>query len=532
MRELRQLRGSGLLAALLCLVVMPFAEPLHGQSRGRSRVPDHPSQLRFESRPFVVPEGERYRHVLPSGVVVYVAEDRSLPLVEIAIALRAGAWLDPPEKVGLAALTASMMRRGGAGELSPEAFDQQIDSLGARLRAVSGNVRSGAILDCASWVVDEGVARLFGMLRRPRFDPVVLRRAKKNLRQGLEHRNDDPVQVLGREWGRLIQGEDHFTTRDLTPATLAAIGPDDLAAFHRRAWRPEAMVVAVSGDVETEKILALLESHFAPWVAQLASASKATSEATGEAASETDTSWPPPAPNHQPKPGRYHLERDIPQAKVALGHLGAVRETWDSPEFFALTVMNELLGGGELVSRIGGRVRTVEGLAYGARSRFEVGDHWPGDFQVSLETANPTAHLAASLAIEEIERLRRRAPGAEELRRVKRSLTSVFPLLFDSASEIAGYFAEDELLGRPHRFWREYRANIETVTAEDVRRAAEQYLRPDRLLLLTAGRWAEIEAGDPRRKGAAAKPLTERIPGEVVFLPERDPLTLEAPSDR
>ncbi len=487
------------------------------QGRGRSvkGVVAHPSQLKFERRPFEVPDGDAFRHLLPSGVVVYVAEDHSLPLVEVTAALRAGAWLDPPEQVGLASLTAAMMRRGGAGELAADLFDERVDFLGAEMRAVAGNSRSGASLDCASWVLDEALDRFFDMLAWPRFEPASLTLAKGNLNESLRHRNDDPLSVLGREWGRLIYGEDHFITRDLTPATLAAIQPVDLAAFHRRYWRPEQMVFAVSGDVDSGPILERLERHIAAWIERAGPPPPAPA-------------WPPPAPTHRPRAGLYHLERDIPQAKIAMGHLGAVRERWDSAEFFALTVMNELLGGGELVSRIGGRLRTVEGLAYRARSRFEVGDHWPGDFQVSLDTANPTAALSVKLTLEEIERLQRRAPGGEELQRVKRSLTSVFPLLFDSASEIAGYFAEDELIGRPHRFWREYRANIKKVTAEEVRRAAQTYLHPDRMLIVIAGRWKELAAGDSQRRATMA----EFYDGQVIHLPRRDPLTLKAVNQR
>ena len=508
---MRSLKARGW-AALILMVAgsVGIVEPVQGRERGAKGIVAHPSQLKFERRPFHVPKGEDYRHVLPSGVVVYVAEDHSLPLVEVTVALRTGAWLDPPEQVGLASLTAAMMRRGGAGELAADLFDERVDFLGAKVRAVAGNSRSGASLDCGSWVLGEALDHFFDMLARPRFEVASLTLAKGNLGESLRHRNDDAGQVLGREWGRLIYGEDHFITRDLTPATLAAIQPADLAAFHRRYWRPEQMVFAVSGDIDTERILKRLESHLAAWIERAGAPPPAPT-------------WPPPAPSHRPRAGLYHVERDIPQAKIALGHLGAVRETWDSPEFFALTVMNELLGGGELVSRIGGRVRTVEGLAYRARSRFEVGDHWPGDFQVSLDTANPTAALSIQLTLEEIERLQRRAPGGEELQRVKRSLTSVFPLLFDSASEIAGYFAEDELIGRPHRFWREYRANIERVTAEEVRRAAQTYLHPDRMLIVIAGRWKELAAGDSQHRATMA----QFYDGEVIHLPRRDPVTLK-----
>lgn len=493
----------GLLAALLAASV-----PLAAQRGAGDRIPDDPRQLRFEPRPFVVPDGDALRHELPSGAVVYVVEDRSLPLVEIVAASRVGAWLEPPEQTGLASLTAAMIRRGGAGGRDAAAFDRAVDGLGAQMQAVSGDLRSGASLDCATWVLEEALDLYFEMLAQPRFEPASLELARSNLAGSLRHRTDDPQAVVEREWGRLLFGEGHLATRELTPAALAAIGRAEMVAFHRRYWRPERMVFAVSGDVDTAAILASLERRIAAWRAALL-------DLNAEAAPELP--WPPTMPAHQPVPGLYHVERDIPQAKVLLGHRSTVRERWDSPEFFVLTVMNELLGGGELVSRLGGRLRTVEGLVYRAGSRFVVGDYWPGDFQVHLDTANATAARAIELAIEEIGRLRRRAPSAEEMAQVQRGLTSVVPLLFDSASEVAGYFAEDELLGRPHRFWRDYRAGIEAVTGEQVRAAAERYLDPERLVIVVGGRWRELAAGDPA--------AWSRF-GPVTHLPERDPLTL------
>ena len=485
----------------LAMLAVVHCPPAHAQ--GGEGIPAHPRELRFPERRFTVPYAEGYRHSLSNGVPVYVAEDHALPLVEVAVALRAGEYLDSPEKAGLAALTASMLRRGGTEALAPDALDERLDFLAAELNTGAGRLRAGASLSSPAWVLEEALDLLFDVLRRPRFDAARLELARGNLLENLKHRNDDALEVLGREWGWLLYGEDHFTTRPLTPARLAAISGQDLADFHRRFWHPGGMVVAVSGDVETRAILAALERRFTGW-------------RRGEPAP-----WPPPAPGHQPRPGLYHVEKDLPQAKVALGHLGAVRAGWEDPELFALTVMGEVLGG-NAVSRIAGRLRTVEGLAYRAGASFGVGDHWPGEFRIHVETANSTVALAARLAIDEVERLRARAPSEEELGLAKRALLGGFPLLFDTAEEIAGYFAEDEFLGRPHRFWRDYQAGIDRVTAEDLRRAAEKHLHPDRMLILTVGRWAEIEPGDAARRASVA----DLYEGAVSWLPERDPVHL------
>ncbi len=467
-------------------------------------VPDHPSRLRFSGQPITVPEAAAYRHQLSNGVPVYIVEDHATPWVDVAIALRAGDYLDPPAAAGLAGMTALMLRRGGTATLGPEEVDERLDFLAADVDTSAGGVRAGASLGCTSAVLGESLDLFFDLLRHPRFDAARLDLAKANLLASFRQRTDDPLAVLSREWGYLLFDEQHFSQRELSPADLPALTPAALAAFHARYWQPRGMVLAVSGDVVAAEVLPRLERAFAGW------------EVGAPAA------WPPPAPQIVFQPGLYHLERDLPQGKVILGHLGARRDGWDDPDFYALTVLSELLGG-NAVSRIGGRLRTVEGLAYRAGGSLGVGEFWPGELRVFLESKNETVALAIKLAREELSRLRVTAPVKEELRLAQRSIVDGLPLMFDSAEEIAGYFAEDEYLGRPHSFWRDYRGRIERVRPEDVQRVAARNLAPDRLAILVVGRWREIEPGDRGRRAS----MSDFYGGAVKHLPERDPLTLQ-----
>ncbi len=477
--------------------------PSLGMTPGADGIPEHPRQLNFPTVPFEAPDAAQYRHQLSNGVPVYVVPDKTLPLVDVAIALRAGAWLEPPEKTGLAALTASMLRRAGTATLSPEQLDERADRLALELDTSAGSLRAGAQLNAPSWLLDEGLDLLFDVLRRPRFDPARLEQARRSLVDGLSSRNDDPGAVLEREWGFALYGRDHFTQRPLTPAHLAAIRREDLIDFHRRWWQPAGMVVAVSGDVEPATVLAALEQRFAGWPA-------------GEKAP-----WPPPAPPPRPQSGVYLVERDLAQAKVLLGQRTVRREGWEDRRADSLTLLGELLGGAG--ARIPTRLRREAGLAYRAGARLTTGELWPGELRIQFDTGGDKVGLAVEMALAEIERLRRTAPGEGELAFVKKSLTDALPFQFDTAEEVAGYFAEDELLGRPHRYWRDLPGRLAAVTPEDVRRTAAEVLRPEELVLLVVGRSVEIERLDPAQKA----PLVRLLPGVWQRLPERDPLTLE-----
>ncbi|HET9766494.1 MAG TPA: pitrilysin family protein [Thermoanaerobaculia bacterium] len=471
-----------------------------------AQVPSRPEQLRFPPRVTTIPDPAGIRHALRNGIPVFIAEDHSLPLVQVHLAVAAGDFQDPPDRIGLAGLTGALLRRGGAGAWAPDAFDARADLLAAELDSLGASTRSGVSLDCGSRVLGEALPLFAAMVRAPRFDAARWERLRSNLRESLLRREDDPIDVLDREWGFLMLGPDHFATRQVKAEQLAAMTREDLVAFHRRHWRPSRMVIAVSGDVEPAAVVAALDALFGDWRDD-----PTVVEAVSPAAA---ISPPPPA-------GVYFRHWPGPQAKIALGHRGPVRRGWDDPDEPALLVLAEVLGGDGAVSRLRRRLRAEEGLAYRARARIILGLDGPGTFQVYLETAPAHAARALSLARAELLFLRDEPVPEPELALAKGSLLDLFPLLFDSAERRAGRAAEDVLLGRPHAYWARYRDRIAAVTARDVLAAARRHLRTDELVALIVGDRAEVLAG-ARADGVDLAKLL----GPLRELPRRDPLTL------
>jgi predicted Zn-dependent peptidase len=478
-------------------------------------IPPHPSLLRFPGEVFAPPEARELRTELPSGAVVFALRDPSLPLIDVSVALRIGSFLDPPGQTGLASLTGALVRRGGAEGLPADELDERVARLGARLDSSTGLRRGGASLAVTSATLEEGLELLFSALREPAFEPARIEVALAGLSENMRRRNESPLDVLEREWEWLLLGRDHYSTRPVTPVTLDAIGRDDLVRFHRRHWRPEAMVFAISGDLRKERLMPLLERHLGAWPG-----------AAETGAAETDTAepaaWPPPFPTHRPKPGLYHAEADTPQAKVALGHLAPTAGERDEPQSAALRLMGEILGGSGAISRLGGRLRTAEGLVYRATSRFEVVDDYRGDFRIFFDTESRNVARALAAALSELERLRRDLVHPKELEVARETLIAGYRLRFDTAEEVVGYFAEDELTGRDPAHWRREVAALATVTPEAVRSAARAFLRPDDLVCLVVGRASEIGYGDEQRRAAL-----EKVCGGLTELPRRDPLSLE-----
>jgi len=472
-------------------------------------IPPHPHALRFPAGTLHLPVAEGRRFQIPGGPTIYLAEDHTLPLVEITVAMPIGSFLDPPGMAGLSYLTGSQLRRAGSAHLSADEFDERVDDLGARLESMAGATRSGASLSVPSWALDEGLALFFGMLSAPTFQADRVETARTNLLESMSRRNEDALEILQREWDWLMFGERHFSNRPITPVTLAAIDRQNLVDFHRRYWQPDTMILAVSGDFDAQEMLASLDRSFSDW------------PHADRGAEATD--WVPPAPQGAAPPGLYHYEADFPQAKVFLGHRLSTLLDWDDPDRLVLEVIAEILGGSGAISRIAGRLRTAEGLVYRAAAEFDPGELWPGSLRIFFETQSTSVARAVELALEEIDRGRTSPVHPKELEVAKQTLLARLRLDFDTAEEIAGYFAQDELLGRPHGYWQDYLEGVGEVSLKAVTEAARVYLQPDEFVVLVVGRWAEISAD-----ALPGKSTLERLCGHrVIHLPARDPLTLQ-----
>jgi predicted Zn-dependent peptidase len=490
------------LAAVLLVAVGagPAAVPLAAQG-----IPDHPSKLTFKPIAFEPPRPADHRVVLKNGMVVFIAEDKTLPLVNIGLTVRTGSYLEPAGKEGLAALTGSQMRRGGTRSLTAEQLDERLDFLAANVGTGIGDTAGTASLNALADNLDESLRLFVEVLREPRFQEDRLALAKEQALQDMKKRNDDPADIERLEWNALLYGEGHFTNRFVTQASLAAITRDDLVQFHRGYFHPANMIAAVSGSFDRAAMIAKLEKAFAGWPGPKPAVP------------------PVPAGIQGARPGLYRVQKDVPQGRVTMG-LPSVRR--DSPDIYALEVMNEILGGSGFTSRITRTVRSNEGLAYSAGSGLRFGVWYPGSFRVVFQSKSRSVPYALSLVVDEIKRIREQPVSAEELDTIKRSLVETFPSNFASKAQAMAIFASDEYTGRAPGYWTTYRDRIRAVTPADVQRVARAHLEPDKMVILVVGNQAEIDVGDDKHPVSLAALANSR----VTVLPLRDPMTMKRPS--
>lgn len=480
-------------------VLAALAAPLQAQ------VPDHPDKLLFQPLSFTPPSARSHRVVLKNGMVAFVAEDRTLPLVNISLTVRTGSYLDPEDKYGLAAMTGQQIRRGGTKSLSADQLDEKLDFLAAQAGTAIGDTSGSASLNCLTDNLDESLRLFVEMLREPRFQEDRLTLAKEQALQEMKKRNDDSANIERREWSVLLHGERQLLNRFTTEASIKALTRDDLLAFHRRYFHPANMIAAVSSSLPRAEMIRRLEAAFAGW------------PGTKPAVSAV-----PPGANPA-APGLYRIQKDVNQGRVSIGLPGVMR---DNPDIYALEVMNEILGGSGFTARITKTVRSNEGLAYSAGSGISFGVFYPGSFRAAFQSKSRTVAYATQLVLDEIRGMRETPVTAEELETIKNSLIQTFPSQFASQQQSMAIFASDEYTKRDPAFWGTYRDRIKAVTAADVQRVARTYLVPDKLIILVVGDLKEIDLGDDKHPVK----LKDLAPGgKVTELPLRDPLTMKRP---
>jgi len=441
-------------AGLFCLVALAIAV-IAGGSEARL-----PKQLRFKPIEFKTPKVDTL--VFENGLHGYLIEDHEIPVVTIEILFRSA--YPPEDKVGLPSVAGWAIRNGGSVRYPKATIDDELEFVGASIESRADN-RTGRIsANFLTKDMDLVLDILADLLVNPAFDPDKIELRKKTLIEGIRRKADDPRSLGRREFSKLIY-RDHPAGREPTEKTITNITRQDVVDFHNNYVRPNNAVIGIAGDITKEEALARLNRAFADW------------QPGG-----TRPVFPEMA--YELNPSVNYIYKDVNQAYIFAGHMAMNGSNPDRP---IATIMNYILGGGSFTSWITQRIRSDEGLAYHASSRYSPAPWGYGVFVATCQTRTDAAMRALELLIEQIERMKTEGPTEQEVEDAKQALLNRQVFEYESPRRLVSRLIWYDLVGLPLDTLEKDFEVYQKTTVEDVRRVARKYLHPEALTILVVG---------------------------------------------
>ena len=404
------------------------------------------------------------RSVLDNGLILLTSEQRGLPMVSIELLIQAGARYDAPQTQGLAHLTARLLTYGTQRRSALQISDA-LDFIGANLSTDCGTDLASVSLTILKKDLATGLQLLAEILTAATFPAEEINRQKQSIIASIKAKEESPGAIAEERFLAALYPDSPFGRPvEGTEASVKAIPRSALSEFYRRHYRPNGSIMSVVGDISHEEMRQALHQAFVTW-------------SKGKPAEKVSV---PPANGSAQV---IRVKKDLTQANIILGHRGVGRE---HPDYYAIQVMNYILGGGGFSSRAMDSIRNERGLAYSVYSYFDA-RKGRGTFEFVMQTKNETAQEAIRIATEEIRRIRKQPVSEEELNDAKDYLTGSFPLRLDTNHKVANFLAQVEFFDLGLDYPDRYPDLIQKVTRDDVLRVAKEYLHPDHMIAVIVG---------------------------------------------
>jgi zinc protease len=404
---------------------------------------------------------------LANGLVIFLQEDHELPFINGSILIRGGNRDEPAAKVGLVSMYGLAWRNG-----ADDALYDELPEKAAAIETAGGPANTSVSWSSFKQDFDSVFGGTVDLLLHPSFKEGKLEWTMRNMATDISQRNDEAGEIAERESTKLVYGADSPYARQAEYATVIAVTLDDMKAWHERTVVANNIIVAVCGDFDSAAMEAKLRKAFEP-LARGAAIEPVKADFAG------------------PKPGVYFVDKeDVDQSTVEILGIGTVRS---NPDYYALSVMNEIFSGEGFGSRLFNEVRTKLGLAYEVGGSFEADYDHPGIFRSEVGTKSSTTVAATKAVLAEIERLKSDPPTAEELKKAKDDVMNSFIFNYDTPQKTLMAQAVLAFYGYPTDYLEKYRDGIARVTAADVTRVAKKYIDTSKLAILVVGNKSEIQ---------------------------------------
>ena len=412
---------------------------------------------------------------LANGLTVMYVRRTEIPAVNATLVVNgAGNTDDPSDLPGLASFTASMLDEGAGGRNALQLADA-LETLGANLTATSAWDATQLNLYALRGNFAQALRLMADVAARPDFPEREVSRLREERLVALSRSRDEAGTIANNAFPALVYGAQHPYGRVATAEATRRLDRARVQAFHASRYRPENATLILVGDVDPDAMQPVVQSALGAWRASGAAAPRSASLPTPTIA----------------KSVVYLVDKPgAAQSEIRIGHPGVARS---SPDFYALQVLNTVLGG-SFTSRLNTNLRETHGWSYGARSGYLMRQSaGPFTAQAAVVTAKTDSSVVEFMR--ELNRIRAEPVSAEELDKAKRYLALGFPQTVETNPQVASQLAGLVTYGIDPTFLSTYTQRVMAVTADDVRRVANQYVRPDNAVIVIVGDRAQVEAG-------------------------------------
>jgi zinc protease len=427
------------------------------------------------------------RRRLSNGIEVWMAAWKTLPLVQVSLDIPVGSGDDPPEKSGLASLTARLLDQGTRVRTSTE-LAEEFERLGAAVRVGAGRDDVSVSLSVLARNLDASLNLLAEMLISPRFDPKDFERERTQLLAGLLQGPEDVSWIARRALPIVMFGPDHPYGKPAGgyPESVKRLSVEDVRAFHADGIGPKGARLIVAGDIDPDGLIKSLESKLARWAATNNGPRTRSSEGTG---------FEPAVVHLVDKPGAV-------QSVISLGRRWVDRR---DPRYMATLVGNHLLGE-DFLSRLNKNLREEHGFTYGAGSGFEF-HRRRSVWRVSTSVRSDATVAALQQILKELDGLRGAQPiTLDEISKARAAEERSFPQEFESPAGIAGALSEIAEFGLPSDYLEQYLPDLARVSAKEIQSAMAEVVAPAERFILIVG---DLKAVAPALTQAGFKAVRE-----------------------
>ena len=422
---------------------------------------------------------------LANGATLIVSERHSLPLVSFTISFLGGAnQFEPAGRRGVAAMTASMLTEGTTTRTGDQISDA-LQLLGTSVNTGIGGEEGSIGFVSTAKNFEPTLAILSDMMLNSNFPANALERLRARTLVNLTQAKDQPTVVGAQVFAKILYGDAHPYGQRVTETSVKTITREDVVAFQKAYFQPGRAIITVVGDVTPQKVKATVEKSLTGWA-----------KAGGKPSFDY-----PKLPELQP--AKIYLI-DKPGAAQSVVNIGLPGPPRNTPDYFALQVLNTILGG-QFQSRLNANIREQKGYSYGVNSGFSYGKG-PGAFRAGGSIFSDKTDAALVEFMKELKGIVGEKPITdEEIQTAKEALIQGLPQRFASVSAISNAITSLTVQGLPDDFYQTYAKNVSAVTKEDLLRVAKRYIDLNHLAIVIVGDRAAVESS---LKATGIAPIT------------------------